>query len=483
VLRLNKKYKSPKFLLSLGFSKPEIFVAIFGAIFGLLFLLLIPPLQGADEPNHFLRAYQVSDGDLVSEYVEKSVGGTLPTNVVMFSRIPVQQVQPGNSGSKETPHKLKEDYNIKDTKTRDTVTFSNTAAYSPVAYFPAAVGIEVGKIFSAKPLVLMYFARLASFAVALSIIVLAIYLLPFAKLPFAVIALIPTTLAQTSTVSADTLMLALCFLAVSLTLRFAFRTKDITKKEIAALIATFGLLSLTKAPLFSLSIFTILLLANPIISRRKALKIAAACIGVALLGALMWSGLTKNLVAYGYHNDMGTSYAQQLHFITHKPFEYARVLYNTFATSELDDRVVSFYGNFGWLDTPIPLLFISIGIVVLSFSIFITARSEPLKISKNIRWVASLTALAVLFISITSQYLFAVEVKKPWVFGVQGRYFIPSLLVLVIAFLGGKRNFSKEDYAQLSKRILMFSVLLLCVATIVIATRYYPLPVLLPMPS
>ena len=31
-------------------------------LFGSIFVFLIPPFQSPDEPNHFLRAFQVSEG-------------------------------------------------------------------------------------------------------------------------------------------------------------------------------------------------------------------------------------------------------------------------------------------------------------------------------------------------------------------------------------------------------------------------------------
>ena len=41
---------------------PEAAFLVIGALAGVLFILLTPPFGGADEPAHWYRAYQVSEG-------------------------------------------------------------------------------------------------------------------------------------------------------------------------------------------------------------------------------------------------------------------------------------------------------------------------------------------------------------------------------------------------------------------------------------
>ena len=51
-------------------------------LFGLLFALLIPPFQSPDEPNHFYRAWQVSEGHFFPEKKGDRLGGMLPASLM-----------------------------------------------------------------------------------------------------------------------------------------------------------------------------------------------------------------------------------------------------------------------------------------------------------------------------------------------------------------------------------------------------------------
>jgi hypothetical protein len=65
--------------------RPErCFLTIY-VICGMLFMIIIPPMQIADESSHFYRAYQVSTGGLISKITPAGVGGVLPSGIVEFT--------------------------------------------------------------------------------------------------------------------------------------------------------------------------------------------------------------------------------------------------------------------------------------------------------------------------------------------------------------------------------------------------------------
>jgi uncharacterized membrane protein len=443
-------------------------------VFGLLFMFLIPPLQGGDEPNHLLRAYQLSEGNVVSEYVEKSTGGTLPTNLVRFSRMAVAAVRPGDKESKLTPNKLREMASLPDEHSRSTATFSNTAVYSPVAYAPQIVGIWIGRVFRAQPLTLMYLARLSGLVFAVLTISFAISKLPFGKLPFAVAALIPMGISQISVVTADVMVISLTFLTVAMVLHYAYRDQDLSKKNIAVLLALFVLICLTKPAMFPIAIISVLLVRNKAIDRRKVWKLVGVFMAAAVVTTLAWNGLIKDIASFGYSADIkGTSYDQQLHFVAHQPFTYLKVLYESYLTTKFNESVISFYGNFGWLDTPMPLFSVVIGLMVLCLSVFITTQYEGDRLPRWARLAALAGAVGIVIVGATSQYLFYVWVEYKYIFGLQGRYLLPPLLLLIVACLKGRKTFSKAHFTALSARCLQTSAVLLTIAVVVIFMRFF----------
>ncbi len=66
----NKLYKPQKIFL---------FISI---IWGVLTIFVIPPFQVPDEPNHFLRAYQIADGNFIPKTLNNQVGGFIPINII-----------------------------------------------------------------------------------------------------------------------------------------------------------------------------------------------------------------------------------------------------------------------------------------------------------------------------------------------------------------------------------------------------------------
>ena len=86
--------------------RPEIVFLFLGIIFGIIFLLIIPPFQVPDEPDHYLKVVHVSEGIFVSQQ----------------SRLFV-------------------------------------SLYSPVPYFMTAITIFIGKLLNLSNLIVFYLGR------------------------------------------------------------------------------------------------------------------------------------------------------------------------------------------------------------------------------------------------------------------------------------------------------------------------------------
>ena len=98
---------------------PEtVFLAV-GAVAGLLFVLATPAFEGADEPAHWRRAYQVSEGVILAERRGDQVGGFLPASVK----------------ARRGPLRPNE---------RAFVDFRNSAVYPPIPYLTHALAIRLG---------------------------------------------------------------------------------------------------------------------------------------------------------------------------------------------------------------------------------------------------------------------------------------------------------------------------------------------------
>lgn len=471
----------------------EWFTAAGVLLFGLLFIVIVPPMQGADESNHFLRAYQISEGNLVSDYVgqsqggiathlqsfDRNVGGELPSGIVAFTfeafgRIP----QHGDQKMTRSDFARLRAHNAGEGRTA--AAFGNTAAYSPVSYAPQVAAIGVGRLFHASPLMLMYLARLASLAFGVMMLFFILRIMPFGKLPLAVIALLPMTVSQFAIVTADTTAITFGFLAVATTLRFAYRKQDVSPPEVVSLLAIFAVIGFVKPALLPLGLVGLLLLKNQLVRRRKALLMTVGCLLATLICGAAWNLLVKDIVIFGFHMSYPhNDYAAQLSYILHQPLQYVGVLLNTFLTSNLNYVPTSFIGYFGWADTPMPLMGVVAGFSLVSLATFISSLHENVNLPRPVRWLAATALLGVTIFTATYMYLFCNAPKDTFIVGIQGRYFIPALALLPLLFLGAKKVLSRTLYETYTRRCLIGSLVLLFVMTCVTLARYYNLPHLL----
>ncbi len=471
----------------------EWFVAGVGLVFGLLFLVLLPPMQGPDESNQFLRVYQISQGNIVSDYVghsqggiatslqtfDHNVGGNLPSGIVDFTFDAFGRI-PQHSDAKTTRadlHRLAQYRTGHNTKA---AAFGNTAAYSPIAYLPQVFAVLVGRLFQATPLVLMYLIRLASLVAGVALVALAVRLMPFGKLPLAVVALLPMTVGQLSVISADGMTIAVAFLAVAVVLRYAFQGQAIQHKEMVLICGLFALLGFIKPSLLPLGFIGLLLLCNPRIGRRTTLLVTVASVMATAVCALAWNALVKDQVILGFHMSYpSNNYAAQLSFILHEPWRYVRVLGNTFFTSNLNYVPTSFIGYFGWADTPLPLFAVVAGFMLVGFSFLISVQWEKVRLPAWGRWLLLGAFVGVALLTATYMYLFCDAPRDPFIVGIQGRYFTPAMALLPPIFFSGRRLLKVDVYRAYARRCLYASVALLFVMTCVVASRYYSVPALL----
>ena len=141
---------------------PELFFIIIGAIFGLILVFIVPPFQTPDETVHFERAYQVSTGQLTEQKINNSYGGLLPASLVTFVADSNQYSIASNANTKYYfRSETKKLWSIKSNNHEGlAVDFPSPVAYPPVAYFPQAAGMLIGRIMTSRLLIMFYLGRL-----------------------------------------------------------------------------------------------------------------------------------------------------------------------------------------------------------------------------------------------------------------------------------------------------------------------------------
>ena len=451
------------------------------AVFGFSFLIVTPPFQIPDEPNHFLKAYQVSTGQLMGVREMDRVGGYIPIEVIEFSdffNILSGDIHVKTNAS--TIWELRKTKHVTDSLVF--VDFPSTGKYSFINYLPQSLSILVINLFTDKVFWIYYGAKLFTLAFWLACVTMAIYIIPVHKWLFTALALLPMSLYINSSLSGDVVTNAAAYLFIAYLLKLVHSDASISIQNFLLMMLFMVVLASTKL------VYTPLLLLVFLIPKKNFSSyawqqiqfIGALFIGTLLI-ALYWYFAMKSIYTpyADYHPDFreglnvreGVNMSKQIIFLRDNPGHILTVLFN--ATGHTFDMVYEgFIGTFGWLETRLPLWLISLGYLVL----FSVAVLEPAESGNSIQWkyrIIPLTAfIVILGLIIMTLYLTWTYVGADYVH-IQGRYLIPAAPLLLIVFSSRRWNFPNLTPLLVGA----FSILSLSISYQVLVNRYYGTPV------
>jgi uncharacterized membrane protein len=387
-------------------------------IFGPLFAFLTPPFQVPDEYDHFHRAYQVSEGHLTQTGQGNHVGGYQPRSLIEFQ----ERVSQG------IPHhpEVKQDFQtllaMRHIPLRaDDREFVLFPWYSPTNYFPQAAGIAIARAFGGGPLALLYAGRLGNLLVWTLLIYFALGLIPLLNWTLCLLALMPMSLSLAASLSADAMVIAVCFLFVATILRFAVGDdRPITWRRLAALVLLGALLALAKTAYLPLTLLFLVIPKSKFRNSRQYWMAFGVFVAVALAVSVAWAVST-------YQNFLipGASPHEQAIYILHHPLRTLRDYVGQLFSIPL---LASVIGKLGWYDTQLwrPLVVCYAAVLVWTTRI---GNGSDLRLNVRLasrqRLIIALTAITVWLALFGLMQLAFTRVGARGVTSIQGRYLIP----------------------------------------------------------
>jgi uncharacterized membrane protein len=462
-----------------AFSAHGIFASV-SLVFGFSFIAIVPPLWGIDEIAHFARSYQVSTGGLLPHQNEdKSYGGVLPVNLIDLNNYVygdlINNKATGSIFSRTDVDSGAVYRNILSVGFADKdkeYAFPGSAAYSPVAYAPPAIGIFIAEIFSGTIGESIFLARTFSLLCYIALVGTAIWMLRATRLKWVVflIGLMPMSLFQASIVNADGLMigLALLFMAVFLNLITSKADISYLKSKISVLIIIGALIPLVKVNYIFLSAILFLLPSNIFKNKKYEWSIKIAGIGIAGVITAIWLAIARNVSAsIGNLRPDGAvvDVKGQLFNILGNPVEFVEVTLRTLVMYG-DQYPQQITGMMGWNLIAIPLT----SCILLSFTIFLAIiyALRDLALHRTRLLLAGLISLIGVLGIFGVLYLTFTPVGKGVVDGIQGRYFIPFLMPIALGlliYLPVKVDMTQRQATTIFSLISIF--------VLAIATAYY----------
>lgn len=460
-------------------------------IFGLLYVFLIPPFQHADEGSHFKKAFLTHQLVLLPDVnQEGQVGNNIPNSLIDFE----------NSNNKYITGKTNEKYSYnqfyldfaasKDLSEKQFVSYS-TSKTNPILYFPQAAFMTLTSLvfqivtFSSKvlsPATFLYAGRIGNLIFFICCGFFSIKFIPFYKNLLLLLLLMPMSITLASSSSYDSMVISLTALFISIILYFAYNSKvtNIKKKEIIILSIFSIILIELKQVYYPIVGLFFLIPRNKFQSIRKYFSSFIIILSSGVFAHLLWMLISKNIIAA--EGESSKYIQEQINFILHHPVDYLFVILRTFKELQFF-YINSFVGNLGWLNTSFPFIYVVFYFVFLLVLAIIDTNQEVSIGKKEKAWI-TLLFIAIVILIETSMYLIWTSIPEiggigfPTVEGVQGRYFIPCILLFYLIFYSSylhKVNIINKTRAFIIEYIPTFS-LFSCIFTLFILILRFWVP-------
>lgn len=427
-------------------------------ILGVAFILILPVGQSPDDIMHFRRAYGITEGVLIPSVINENggVGSAVPVDTEeVLETFPEaghygEVVEELGSGVAE---KTEQAYN-------------NTALYNFVCYIPQSLAIMIGKIFGLSTAGLAYLARIFNFVLWAVLVYFAIKLIPKFKKIVLFIALLPITLQEATSLAPDALAIGLGIFLISYVVYLAYGRKEkLSRKELVLLYTMAGVMGFCKIVYLPLVLLYLIIPEERFGSKKKK-WIHLAIIGTLVVVLnLAWLAVSSGFLV---EFNPGVNSKEQLVWIMSHPFGYVVVIARTIVANMqlwISNMLGMHLGSFVF---NLPSI-----VFLMSFAMFVVLfmqRDETLKIKKFDRIVFIVTFLIITMLIFTSLYIQWTAVSAPIIDGIQGRYFLPILLLVPLIFC--RKDNKKIRATLISERaVLCYSVIVNIVALVLIFTQ------------
>lgn len=389
---------------------------------GVLYLIAFPFNTIPDEANHASRAYEVSNGHLTSNVYKDMIGNKLDSSLYkVFSN--------DNYG------KLVNNFKYKTTKKNVKYSFANTSLYSPISYLPQAIGITFGKIFSNRILIQLYFGRVFNFITFFILMYLSIKLIPFKKNIIFLIGVIPLVLQEAISLAPDAFTISMACFFVSYILYLRSDSEKITKKNNAIISSASIILSQLKIVYLPICLLLFLIPFDKFESKKRKYVTLILIFLISSLLGFMWLKISSHYLEIQSGSD------KQMSYILSNVFRYLEICITTFTNFSRDWLYEVFGRNLGMFTISLPS-FLIFGNIILFIIISLTSKKEDIKEWE--KWFITFVVLSVIFLIFTSLYIQWTPYKAGLIKGIQGRYFIP-LLILISLIISNKKIVLKDN--------------------------------------
>jgi uncharacterized membrane protein len=400
--------------------------------FGLAFVVVLPPFQSNDENFHWHRLWATAHGQIVCRSMTQAARG--------FPR--VFTINPA-AGHKIASRHFDRAWQYQGSGEK-WLAGDTACTYFPTGYLPSALAARLlGLRWNGEPRVggmmrAFYAARMVNWLLFSAVMIWALVRLPGLRTVLLAFYSIPEVLQQATAVNNDAFLFSA---ALALLVCVAARPRWSVGLAVTALVA---LMTLTKPVYAGLA-----LLAIPVIAAvRPRTWRELVVLGCMLAPLPLWA-LWQHANTYDRSIDWRPTWnvdaGQQAQFLLNHPLHVARLMFaqlrDTFGGNLMHGSWRGIFGAFGWSALEMHwsgyyLLLTAMAAAITCDARFARAQEIPF-VAPRWSWVFACCGIAAIFPGVViGMYLLFTTIGEPSVNGVQGRYYlIPLLLLIGVALL------------------------------------------------
>lgn len=416
---------------------------VFSLIVGSFYVLAIPIGRAPDEESHFFRAYELSNGHLVSDINENGDIGTAESSSIEI----IRDFKEKNVTYSEIASNI-------DIYPEEEQSFVVTSAYNYniFSYLPQVVGIWLGRIFNLSLLRTAYLAKFINLIVCIIILYFSIKYIPIFKKFLFLQAFLPVTMQAMASFSPDGLVIATATALISLVLYFIYSYQHTFQPKHYFLIFIICLfLSMSKIAYAPLCLLLFAIPAQRFGSWQKKICIILG------IGASIFAVLVLWLIMAPSMQSVSDSSAQ-ISTILGNPIGYLAIILHS-VSANFNLYLLGFFGSYlEWFNIMLSPVYIIPNIVI--FIILCHQTSQTLTITKTFKYLAILVSTILAFMTFTTMFIQWTNIGATIIDGVQGRYFIPIMLLIPSFFLRTKKPNSKPLHSKFSHNYYLYGFLL-----------------------
>jgi uncharacterized membrane protein len=444
-------------------------------LFGTVFAVCVPINAAPDEPVHMYRAYEVAHGHFISQKVDGQAVVEIPKSLVETGEKNAEgkvihwDPTVRTSLSQTADLVFNTPLNKHDTEVVNTAL---TSSYSPIAHLPQAVAVIVGETVNMSPGGIFMLARLLTLLVRTALGVLAVWLWRDKQWGLAALLLLPMAVAQSAVLGGDAMSIGLSalFISLALYLRRTAERGPIGWLKVAGLAGLAGAVALTK-PGVVVCVGALLVVPAGRLLRRFGWAAKAGIILFAGMCALGWLYVASQGLSAGYDDGVSRDSSFQFSYLLHHPAMAFLLMTREFISLRGNDNIISFAGNFGAMDTPLPLG-VAVPILICAAAYLLCYHGRLSVLPRRTRVFLLVVAVGFVWVTALGMYIVGSEPGAPTIWGLQGRYFLP-VLPLLLPVMPALAKMTRRWYMRL---VRIMPVAWLVISLVYVINRYYQTP-------